>query len=63
MPAASNLTGATFGRLTVNGRARIASTRVHWNCTCKCGGRRIVRTDRLLSGDVDCCGSQCPAAP
>jgi hypothetical protein len=57
MPKAVDLTGQTFGRLTVVGRA---GSDVHgnimWECQCACGGSIKTRANSLRSGHTISCG-------
>lgn len=55
--AAPDLTGRTFGRLTVLGRAGSAPTgKALWRCACSCGGETVTKTHYLLSGETRSCG-------
>ena len=53
-----DLTGQTFGRLTVLSRSsnskKYKATR--WNCICSCGNEKIVRSSHLLNGHTASCG-------
>jgi hypothetical protein len=53
-----DLTGHTFGRLTVTGRAdqRMYGKHVAWNCQCDCGGTVITIGGSLRRGAVNSCG-------
>lgn len=51
-----DLTGRSFGRLSVLGWVRGGSGRSSWNCLCECGSKCIVRADRLISGAATSCG-------
>ena len=55
-----DLTGATFGYLTVVSPAEtvVQGTRYRtmWNCVCKCGNKVVVSTDNLRSGTSRSCG-------
>ena len=58
-----NLTGQTFGRLTVlsrnieRGAQQSKSTRyVYWNCRCVCDTEVVVATKSLTSGNTKSCG-------
>lgn len=44
-----------FGHLTVVGRGPNSGTSVRWECSCDCGGSRLVTTSDLLSGRVTQC--------
>ena len=48
-----DLAGATFGRLTVIGRAE---PRRFWLCKCACGTLKNIRHDHLVDGRVRSCG-------
>ena len=52
----TDLTGRTFGRLTVTSRANVESNRCYWNCECNCGNKVVVRTDNLTGGKSNSCG-------
>lgn len=56
MPAFIDLSGFTFGRLTVVSRAPNNGTDVTWNCLCACGRVSVVRTADLRRGDTKSCG-------
>lgn len=49
-----DLTGRTFGRLTVLYKAPVVGTR--WVCLCTCGSECVVRACHLLSGNNKSCG-------
>lgn len=56
-----DLTGKTFGRLTVlfRGEDAISSKGYHivvWHCRCECGKECDVRINNLISGDTKSCG-------
>lgn len=55
-----DLTGRTFGRLTVIKRApnkkRGSQTRVIWHCVCTCGNTIDVYSDCLVGGTTTSCG-------
>lgn len=53
-----DLTGETFGRLTVIGRGVSREKRpvTAWNCVCSCGTATTVSTQRLRSGMTKSCG-------
>ena len=51
-----DLTGQTFGRLTVIKRADNKNKRTAWLCKCECGNELITTTDNLRSGDTQSCG-------
>ena len=59
MPAAVNLQGRIFGRLTVLARAHTpvwAESRPWWHCRCECGNTVNVRAHALVSGNTRSCG-------
>lgn len=51
-----DLTGRTFGRLTVVERAGSQDGRALWLCRCECGKTTITSTNRLNSGNTKSCG-------
>lgn len=52
-----NLTGLSFGRLFVlRGAEKTKRGRTTWLCQCACGIKKIVQTDRLLTGNTKSCG-------
>jgi len=51
----NDLTGRTFGRLTVVGLSP-HPRKILWDCACACGGRATPRTDALVSGKTQSCG-------
>lgn len=52
-----DLTGKTFGRLTVQSRKNVESgRRVTWNCLCECGNIHSATGCDLTNGDVKSCG-------
>ena len=54
---ALDLTGQTFGRLTVvEISGRRARGLKEWRCSCSCGGTIVVPTDRLRAGKTKSCG-------
>jgi hypothetical protein len=58
LTTAKDLTGQTFGKLTVVGRTEPTrpSRRVHWLCVCECGERTVKNGKYLLCGDTGSCG-------
>jgi len=54
MPAPLNLTGQTFGLLTVV--RRIDGRPVRWECRCRCGGVSTPSTQNLTKGNSRSCG-------
>lgn len=52
-----DLTGQTFGRLTVVGKSKtISGSRTKWDCICSCGGIKSVFGDALTRGATISCG-------
>jgi hypothetical protein len=59
MHALMDLTGRTFGRLTVIERGpRVSRSQATWVCFCSCGTTRTrpIQGQRLRSGDTTSCG-------
>ena len=57
MPKIRDLTGQTFGKLTVvNFAGRSNRRRAMWLCKCECGNEKTVRSDKLTSGKTKSCG-------
>jgi hypothetical protein len=54
--AAHDLTGRTFGRLTVLDRAPNRGQFVRWNCLCTCGITKPVDASELRKGSTKSCG-------
>lgn len=56
-PSPKDLTGRIFGRLTVIDRSyKTTGSPYFWNCLCKCGNFKEIRSDRLLDGQTTSCG-------
>jgi hypothetical protein len=53
---AVDLTGKTFGRLLVVKRSHSGKRGVYWECTCKCGNKKISCTEDLKKGIIPSCG-------
>lgn len=52
-----NLTGKTFGRLTVVEEILTrCNGKVQWRCSCSCGNLIIVKSTKLLTGKTTSCG-------
>ena len=52
-----DLTGQTFGELTVIKREFIPNKKgTYWMCECKCGNNTVVREDHLKNGTTISCG-------
>lgn len=54
--AAADLTGRTFGELTVEGPAQ---RRRYWRVRCACGAEKEIRADSLIQGRTRTCGAPC----
>lgn len=56
-PRKLDLTGRSFGRLTVIDLHGLSpSGRILWECLCDCGGRALVQASYLLRGHTRSCG-------
>lgn len=53
---AKDLTGKTYGRLTVLHRVENDGKRARWACRCACGNRKVAYATYLLCGDTKSCG-------
>ena len=51
-----DLTGRTFGYLTVLERVENDGRRVMWKCSCLCGGEVVVNSASLINGSTTSCG-------
>lgn len=51
-----DLTGQTFGRLTVIAPHSCGERQMKYICQCECGNVKIIRSDSLLSGNTKSCG-------
>lgn len=51
-----NLTGTTFGRLSVMERVLKGDNRVYYRCLCECGKEKVIRNDSLKDGKTTSCG-------
>jgi len=51
-----NLTGKTFGRLTVISAAASRNKKTCWNCICVCGNKKVVSGGSLKRGKTRSCG-------
>lgn len=61
MGVVKDLTGLTFGELTVLERDKINPTlayRAIWSCLCTCGNTKSVRSTDLLTGQTRSCGKK-----
>lgn len=52
----ADLVGQVFGRLTVLERSGSRDGNAIWACGCLCGGRTVVSTESLKSGNTSSCG-------
>lgn len=55
MPAFINLTGRSFGRLTVTENFKKVKDRTHWLCRCKCGKEKWI-SNSSLGRSTNSCG-------
>lgn len=53
---AKDLSGQTFGMLTVLERCGTQNHKILWLCRCSCGKEKAVRSDHLKGGKVVSCG-------
>lgn len=51
-----DLTGKTFGNLTVIGFAERRGKNYYWRCRCSCGNFKVINTSGLLNGSTLSCG-------
>lgn len=51
-----DITGMTFGRLTVLGQAGVVKNKMTWRCRCVCGNEVVVAGVSLRSGNTISCG-------
>lgn len=56
MVALKDLTGETFGNLTVGCQLQNENGRAMWYCTCTCGGFKIIDSKALRTGKTASCG-------
>lgn len=56
MPGIENLTGKTFGKLTVLRRVESDSKDLKWECKCDCGNVVQVEGSKLQDGLITSCG-------
>jgi hypothetical protein len=52
----NDLTGMTYGRLTVINRAASKGRSTYYNCQCSCGNTCVKAARDLISGDTKSCG-------
>ena len=57
MAPAKDLTGRRFGTLIANHRVDSAVMKRAWSCQCDCGVQKNIRTDALLRGATQSCGT------
>ena len=55
-PRFNDLTGKTFGRLTVLRYVSAARNGHHWMCRCECGNEKLVLGHSMSSGNTKSCG-------
>jgi hypothetical protein len=55
-PRFQDLTGRTFGRLTVTAFAEKRGKKLYWKCRCDCGNETIVVSYALTAGTSSSCG-------
>jgi hypothetical protein len=57
MACRAELTGGTYGRLTVLGYSHSTTAGgTHWHCRCECGTVKVIRGVRLTNGVTTSCG-------
>ena len=56
MPAALDLTGQKFNRLTAIKKAPSRGGKTYWICQCECGNIKEVQTTHLRNGAIKSCG-------
>lgn len=57
MPALNDLTGKSYGRLTVAERVGTARNgKAKWRCVCQCGSETVVVGSELMNGHTSSCG-------
>ena len=56
MPKAIDITGQTFGRLTVVGQAGRVRSQIAWLCRCECGNEIVSASFDIRCGDTKSCG-------
>jgi hypothetical protein len=56
LAAFNDITGRTFGRLTVRGFAGRVRSKALWRCSCACGREVLARQENLISGGTTSCG-------
>lgn len=58
MPPSTDISGKTYGRLTVIEKYKSINGRVHWSCQCTCGKIITAPTSNLSGGNTTSCGCQ-----
>ena len=61
MPARLDLSGQTFGKLSVESFAGVSKGKAVWNCKCSCGNRIAAKAADLRAARVRC--SHCLTTP
>jgi len=56
MQKTADLSGRTFGRLTVLSRSALGAKHAAWNCRCECGTEKVIRGEHLNRGRIVSCG-------
>ena len=51
-----DLTGKTFGKLTVINFSQKEGKKIKWKCRCDCGNETVVNGENLVSGHTKSCG-------
>lgn len=51
-----NLTGMTFGKLTVLDDIKRQGKYLYWLCQCECGKQKYIRSDHIRYGKIVSCG-------
>lgn len=51
-----DLTGQSFGKLTVTSFSHTENAKSYWNCLCDCGNRIVVKGSSLKTGNTLSCG-------
>lgn len=64
MAVVKDLTGQTFGKLTVvsRGTSYPRNGSAGWICRCECGNERLIPRQHLINGSYQSCGCQVPGA-
>lgn len=56
MPKKIDITGKTFGRLTVTEKNCQKGKYIYWYCLCSCGQTKMIRSDHIRYGKIKSCG-------